>query len=340
MEPMSLKRPAGDAFSLYLEARVEWSRRTPSSLRKAIRLLEHAIAQEGAFPLACAALADCYSILLDYGVLSPREGLTQARLASGRALHWGPTQAESLTAAALVRQMDLDWPAAETELLAAIEAHPGYAVARQRYALFLAWMGRFGEARTEIETARTLDPHAPAVAASHAWIEYYRGAAHAAVHEASELVERHPDSISGRAVLVLALIREGLASKAESLLAGTIREDEENVSLLAILAYARGMSGQGDQAAAILKRLRDRTGFRYVSPYYVAVALMGSGSLEAALEALEKAERERSPQLVHLGVEPIFDPLRSEPEFRDLLARVRLPGDPAAGEGGVREEVA
>jgi serine/threonine-protein kinase len=339
MEPMSLKRPDGDAFSLYLQARSEWNRRTPSSLRAAIRHLEQAIAQDGNFPLACAALADCYSILLDYGVLSPREGLTQARLASGRALHWGPTRAESLTAAALVRQMDLDWPAAETELLAAIEAHPGYAVARQRYALFLAWMGRFGEARVEIEIARTLEAHAPAVATSDAWIEYYRGAAQAAIRKASEVLNRYPEFISARAVLALSLIREGMASKAEQVLAACIDEREENVSLLAILAYAMGKNGRWEEAEAILQRLRDRTGFRYVSPYYVAVALMGLGRLEAALGALETAERERSPQVVYLGVESIFDPLRSEPEFQNLLGRARLRRDPVA-EGDTREEVA
>jgi len=340
VEPTNRRRPDGDAFSLYLEARSAWNRRTPSAIRTAIRHLEQAIALDGSFPLACAALADCYSILLDYGVLSPREGLTQARLASGRALHWGPARAESLTSAALVRQMDLDWPAAETEFLAAIETHPGYPVARQRYALLLAWMGRFGEARDEIEIARTLDGHAPSVAASAAWIEYYRGAAPAAVHLASELLTRHPGFVSGRAVLVLALIQEGRASRAVEALAGSVPGEEENVSLLAIGAYARGKSGAGAEAREVLGLLRARTGLRYVSPYYLSVALLGLGETGQAMEALEAAEQERSPQLAHLGVDPIFDPLRSRGDFQALLGRVGLRQDSAGDVVDPRAEVA
>ncbi len=340
MEPTTRRRPDGDALSLYLQARSAWNRRTPSAIRTAIRHLEQAIALDGSFPLACAALADCYSILMDYGVLSPREGLTQARLASGRALHRGPTQAESLTSAALVRQMDLDWPAAETEFLAAIEAHPGYAVARQRYALLLAWMGRFGEARDEIEMARTLDDHTPAVAASAAWIEYYRGAIPAAVHIASETLDRHPDFVSARAVLTLALVREERASRAVDALAESVGGEEENVSLLAIAAYARGKSGQEAEAREILERLRARTGLRYVSPYYLAVAHLGLGETGQAMEALLAAEQERSPQMAYLGVDPIFDPLRPRRDFQALLGRIGLQQGSAGDVVDPRAEVA
>jgi serine/threonine-protein kinase len=104
-----------EAYSPYQSARARWNQRRPGAIREAIPLLERAIALDGTFALACAALADCYSILMDYGVISPVQGLTAARLAAGRALDRGPELAESLTAAALVRQMDLDWSSAGTE---------------------------------------------------------------------------------------------------------------------------------------------------------------------------------------------------------------------------------
>lgn len=331
MEATENARTGDDAFSLYLRARSEWNRRSPSSLRKAIRYLDKAISLNGSFPLACAALADCYSILLDYGVLSPREGLTQARLAAGRALHWGPNLAESLAAAALVRQMDLDWTAAEIEFKAAIQAHPGYAVARQRYGLFLAWTERFEEGRLEVAAARTLDPHSPAIAVSTGWVDYYQGRHSAAIRCAEEVFTGHPGFSSAQALLSLALVQTGQPSRGADVLEEALSGEEENVSLLSLLAYARGRNGEKAVAEALLKRLRDWSETRYVSPYYLAVALLGLDDEGGAQAALEDAERERSPQLVYLATEPIFAPLRTGSGFRALMGRLRLaPKEPAA----------
>ncbi len=330
----------GEAFSLYLQARSEWNRRTPESIRNAIRYLEQAVTLEGTFALACAALADCYAILMEYGVLSPGEGLTQARLASGRALHMGPNLAEALTSAALVRQMDLDWASAEVEFQAAIEAHPGYALARQRYGLFLSWMRRFGEGRVELTTAETLDPHSPSVAASCAWLEYYQGDFTRSIRVAEEAVDRYPGFSSAEVVLALSLVQADRASEAAAVLGNALYREEENVSVLSLLSYARAREGQEEDAENLLNRLQDWASTRYVSPYYLAVPLHGLGRKADTMRALEAAERERSPQVAYLASEPIFEPLRDQPEFQALLDRLRLPHQPGNSMGGVREEVA
>jgi len=277
---------------------------------------------------------------MDYGVLSPREGLTQARLASGRALHRGPNLAEALTSAALVRQMDLDWTGADAEFKAAIQAHPGYAIARQRYALFLAWMGRWRESRGEIAVAAALDPHSPAVAASAAWVDYYGGRFLEAARGAEATLSRHPGFSSAQAVLALALIRLSHPARAADLLEDALAGEEENVSLLSLLSYARGMAEERERAKSYLERLRDWADTRYVSPYYLAVPHLGMDDAEGAMAALEEAERARCSQLVYLVSDPIFSPLRDRPEFQALLKRLHLPVQPAGEEVGVREEVA
>jgi len=335
-----MENHGGDSFSLYLEARAEWNRRTPSSIRKAIRYLDRAISLNGGFALASAALADCYSILMDYGVLSPREGLTQARLASGRALHRGPNLAEALTSAALVRQMDLDWIGADAEFKAAIQAHPGYAVARQRYALFLAWMGRRREARGEIAVAGALDPHSPAVAASAAWVDYYGGRFLEAAQAAEATLDRHPGFSSAEAVLALSLIRLHHPGRAADLLEDALTGEEENVSLLSLLSYARGRAGEPESAKSHLERLRDWADTRFVSPYYLAVPHLGIDDEEGAMTALREAEKSRCTQLVYLASDPIFFPLRNRSDFQALLKRLHLPVQAVGEEIGVREEVA
>jgi serine/threonine-protein kinase len=116
--------------------------------------------------------------------------------------------------------------------------------------------------------------------------------------------------------------------------------EEENVSLLSLAAYARGRNGDVEVAEAHLETLRDWAETRYVSPYYVAVSLLGLGRESEAFEALEGAEEERSPQLVYLASEPIFDPLRGEPAFQALLERLRLPVGRWESTGVVKEGVA
>ena len=273
--------------------------------------------------------------------------MTQARLAAGRALHRGPNLAESLTSAALVRQMDLDWSTAEVEFREAIQTHPGYALARQRYGLFLGWMRRWEESRRELDAAQALDPHSPAIAASPAWIDYYQGRSQDAIQTARRVLDRHPGFSSAQAVqslaediASLALVQSGRTAEAAEGLDAARSGEEENVSLLSLTAYARGRNGDVKAAEAHLETLRDWAETRYVSPYYVAVSLLGLGRNTEALEALERAEEERSPQLVYLASEPIFDPLRGKPAFEALLERLRLPDGRWEGTGVAKEVVA
>jgi Tfp pilus assembly protein PilF len=316
---------AAAARALYLQARVLWNRRTPAAIKEAIRQLQRAIVLDGPFPLASAALADCFSLLLDYGIVSPGEGLTAARLAAGRALHHAPHLPESHTASALVRHMDLDWKGAEAEFRAAIQVHPGYAPARQRYALFLIGMGRYLESRREMDRALALDPHTPAISASLAWVEYYGGRFSHAVEAAQETLTRHPEFSAAQAALASALVQLGQPGRAASLLESSLSREPENVALLALLCSARAAEGSAEEARILLGRLRGSSSRRHVSPYYLAMALLGTEGEEGALRALEDAVTEGSPQLAYLAVEPGFSALRNREPFQAIVRRIDIP---------------
>lgn len=325
MGPRLDPTPAEEAAALYQEARGHWQKRTPLSIRTAIRCLERAVTLDSSSARANAALADCYSILMDYGLISPAEGLTAARLASGRALHQGPELAESLTAAALVRQMGLDWGGAEAEFEAVIRAHPDYPNARQRYALFLAYMGRGSESRGQIDRALALDPGSPATAASEAWVEYYRGLTDRAIDIGRKAVSRHPNFSSAEVVLSLSLTEAGRPRDGGRVLEQALAREPDNVSLLSLLSYARAKEGNRGEAERLIARLRSWSTERYVSPYYLAVPYVALGEWDEALSALRVALAERVPQLVYLGQEPLFRSFRKSPRFQALLSRVGLP---------------
>ena len=86
-------------------------------------------------------------------------------------------------------------------------------------------------------------------------------------------------------------------------------------------AYAK--AGERGKAQAILKRLE--TGKEYVSPEALAILHVALGQREQAFALLEHAYAAHDKQLIFLGVEPEFDPLRSDPRFQDLVRRVGLP---------------
>jgi hypothetical protein len=79
------------------------------------------------------------------------------------------------------------------------------------------------------------------------------------------------------------------------------------------------------KARGILKELIVQSGKQYVSSFVIALVHMGLGEKRAAIERLEQANQEHAFELSHLNLTPAFDPLRSEPRFRDLVKRLGLP---------------
>jgi hypothetical protein len=92
-------------------------------------------------------------------------------------------------------------------------------------------------------------------------------------------------------------------------------------------AWLYGRLGRRDRALATITDLQARTDREYVSSYAPALAYLGLGEREQALQHLEAAERERSvTMLFEAGLHPAFDVIRDEPRFRELLRRLNLPG--------------
>ena len=63
----------------------------------------------------------------------------------------------------------------------------------------------------------------------------------------------------------------------------------------------------------------------YVSPYDLAILYVGLGDKEHALEQLNKAYEDRAGWIIDINVEPVFDPLRSDPRFAELVSRMKFP---------------
>jgi tetratricopeptide (TPR) repeat protein len=94
--------------------------------------------------------------------------------------------------------------------------------------------------------------------------------------------------------------------------------------MLALLGHAYAVSGKTAQAKQVLNDLQQLQGQRYVSPYTVAAIYAGLGDNEQAFKWLETAVEERDIWLMNLKVDPVFVRLRTQRQFTDILARIRL----------------
>jgi serine/threonine-protein kinase len=157
------KRPTEnlEAYRLYILGRAEWNKRTEDSLKSGIRYFERALTEGPQFARAWSGIADCYSTLVAYAYVPPKEALPKAEAAARKALALDESLAEAHTSLGSVLNEQWDWNGAEREYKRALELNPNYATAHHYYARHLVPLGWLAEAAEEGKRAIALDPLSP-----------------------------------------------------------------------------------------------------------------------------------------------------------------------------------
>ena len=315
-----------EAHQLYLKGRYYWNKRTAEAFDTAMRFFQQAIEKDPDYAPAYAGLADTYALLAGppSEVLSPNEAMPKAKQAALKALEIDGTLAEAHASLALVlSEYDWNWAEAEREFERAIELNPGYATARQWHAHNLVVQGRLDEALTEARKAVELDPLSLVINNSLGRVLYFRRRLDEAAEQSRKAAEIDPGFLN-------TYYRLGMVYAAKGDFRAAVAEYEKlhgeaAVSLApALLGNALGRSGDAAGARRMLDRLTTLSKKRYVPAAHVALVYMGLGDKDQAFRWLEKARDERSDFLRFLQVDPLFDPLRSDPRFADLVKSVGL----------------
>ena len=313
-----------EAYRVYLKGRNAWNKRTGDALLQAIEFFNQAIAIDPNNSAAYAGLADCYNMLVVYGRLEPKDGFPKAKEAATKALEIDESSAEAHSSMAFIKfRWDWDRTATEREFQEAIKLKPAYAPAHQWYSSYLVAVERFDEAITEAKRTEELDPLSFVASAHLGWIYYLSGQNDKAIEQCRKILELDPSSFPARRYL-------GLAYEAKGMYPEAIAEFQTGVKLsgsplmLALLGHAYAASGKTAEAKQVLNDLQQLQGQRYVSPYTVAAIHAGLGDQEQAFKWLQTAVEERDIWLMNLKVDPVFAKLRSQRQFTDILARIRL----------------
>ena len=103
------------------------------------------------------------------------------------------------------------------------------------------------------------------------------------------------------------------------------RGSERDSYLVGRMGYAHARLGRRREAQKLIEELTRSSDPGGVSLVHVAYIYTGLDQKSRALDLLEQACPRRDADACFLGVEPLFDPLRSEPRFAALLTRYGLP---------------
>lgn len=316
-----------EAHNLYLKGRYYWNKRDEESLRRGIEFFNQAIFEEPRYPRAYAGLADSYAMLGIYGSNAPGDVMPLAEDAAEQALSMDNRLAEVYVSRALTKaHFRWDFKAAEADFQHALELDPFYATAYQQYAMTcLIPQGRFREAFTQLQRARELDPLSLPINTSFGLCCYHSRRFAAAEAEYIRALEMDGSFVRIRLFLSQVYLAQGKGPMALSEIETAQKFALEGPPLRAALAHAYACLGRNEKAREILAELQDEAEKRYVSPTFFALIHAGLGEHTLAIHALEDAYRKCSADLIWLGVHPIFDPLRREPDFHKLLRRLHLP---------------
>jgi len=313
------------AYNLYLKGRYAWNQRTADGVASAIRYFEQAIAVDPNYALAYAGLADGYAMHVDYRAAPVAEGMAKARTLAERAIAIDEGVAEAHTSLAWVTFIhDWDWPRAGREFRRAIELNPRYATARQWNAWYLAAMGRLAEALPEASRAVELDPASVSIHRGLGWLQIVARQGAQAVRTLERALVMNPEAFETYVTLGLAREADGRFAEAEAAFREALLLAPEETHALAALARVLCLQGRRPEAEAIAGRFAEFKARRYVSPSDQAKLALALGDHDAAFQALEVARQERRGWLVYLKVEPLFDPIRADPRFADLVRVMRL----------------
>ncbi len=314
-----------EAHEAYLMGRFLWYKRTRADELNSLTYFQKAIALDPKDPLNFSGMADAYIALGGQEWVPANEAFPQAKEAALKALALDDTLAEAHSALGQAYQADRDWAGTEKECKRALALNPSYAVAHQRCSYFLSKVGRYEEAVMEAKSARELDPLSSFASAIFGQSLYMARRFNEAQQVLQRTVELDPGAYAAFVNLAGTYSQKGKFSESIALLEKLARGSPDDMMVQGPLGYAYAKSGRKADAETLLKNLTDESRTKYVSGYFLSWICIGLGRKEDAMEWLERAYQRGEYQLTWMRAEPVFDPLRSDPRFADLVRKVGLP---------------
>ena len=319
-------RPPQAAFDEYLRGRDYWRFRDEENIKRAIEHFDAATKHDPSYARAYAGLSDSYVLLnvVSYGHMDTKEAMSKAEWAAKRAIEIDEKSAEAHTSLGAVEmRYHWNWAGAEREFKRAIQLKPDYAPAHHWYSNLLAIMGNVRESIAESERAKDLDPFSPVASMNYCRALYVARQYDDADACFVKLSNDQPGYTNGQYVHAFVYIKQGRYLDAIRIFEALYSANKRAGG--AALGYAYGIAGRKEDARRVLSEMLDLMKLDYLPPQEIALIYLGLGDGQNTFIWLNKAADERFAPLASITVDPLFDTIRSDERFDELLKKLSLP---------------
>jgi TolB-like protein/DNA-binding winged helix-turn-helix (wHTH) protein/Flp pilus assembly protein TadD len=315
-----------EAYEDYLKGRYYFNQRTEDALNKSIGSFQNAIARNPSYAPAYSGLADAYAMLGFRGGFPSRDALSRARAAALKAIELNDTLAEPHASLAFIAETyEWEWATAEREYKRALQLNPGEARVHHWYAGYLMYVGRFEDGISEARRARELDPLSLPVNNALAGRLLVTDRYDEALEQVQKTLGLDPHFAPAHQTLGWIYLRSGKREEAIQEFRKALQlAGNGDTDLMLDLGFAYATTGDRREARRMLVKLRSLHERGVVPSGSIAILYGGLGELNEAFAWLEKAYKERDPQLTYLKVGRRFEPLRHDPRFQELVHRIGL----------------
>jgi TolB-like protein/Tfp pilus assembly protein PilF len=317
---------SSEAFKSYSRGKYLWNKRTQTDLLKSIEYFEEALKIDPNYALAYTGLSLAYLLLPEYGNSLPSEAYEKAKDNVLRALEIDSDLAEARTSLAQIeRRYDWDWEAAEGEYKRALELDPNYAMAYHWYGYDMMCMGRYDEAIRMIERAHELDPFSMVINRNLGQVYYRSGQYDKGKEILRGILEKNPNFSYVHYHLGNIEFQQG--HYAEALFFFQREKDKARGWALHIqpwigMSYAK--QGMIEEARSILSDLLSRAPQDHVPPTPIAAFYFVMGDIDEGFRWLQKSYEEYDSWIRLLKTDRVFDPVRDDPRFLEILKKTGL----------------
>jgi TolB-like protein/DNA-binding winged helix-turn-helix (wHTH) protein/Flp pilus assembly protein TadD len=310
-----------EAYELYLKGRYHYYKWTPDNFQKAIEYFNKAIAADSDWAPAYAGLATCYGWLWIGGALPAQEALPRFNAALKTALAIDDADPEvryALAASAFYYRWN--WPEADREFQRALALDPNLVEARFEYAWFLSTQGRFPEALTEALRAVDRDPLSVSANLALGDIYFQAQQDDRAIAQLRRTAELEPNDSRAHGFLKGIYEQKQRYGEAITELQKAMTLTRTLPEKLGGLELAYQQSGAKGYWMWHLSEAKHRN-----APYEIARVYSRLGDAGQAVAWLEKSYQQHDWQMVQLKTFRVWDPVRSDKHFQDLLRRMNFP---------------
>jgi serine/threonine-protein kinase len=324
-----LARVDPEAYQLYLKGNFQLGRGTETTFRQAVEHYKQAIAIDPMYAPAYAGLAVAYIELGSWASSLPPDAVhAKARAAALEALERDSSLAEAHIALARIKHLfEWDWAGAEAAFRRGIGLNPTATHALIIYGNYLISMGRFEESVAIGRRTLERDPLSPGAYLHLGWALQHLERDVEAGEQYQKGLELAPDDFGLHLVLAESSLKRGRldeafthAHRAERLLGAG-----GSPTWMGLLGYVYARANRRADALRILDELTTRAKREYVPPNVLAGVHIGLDEKGKALEILEQAFEKRDVTMVWLKARRIYDSVRDDPRFQDLLRRMNFP---------------